>query len=467
MDTTTVPSPTGKRGRNSSVILTDRLCEKRVAKRTKLYDRKCPGLYVSITTAGVATFSFKFTDRQTGKQRTGWLGVYNPETFSVEDARSRVYGFKGLGTEALAETFRDQMAAKGRRGKTVAEIIEERIEWMKTLVKKSDGEMRPRLEAWENTASHLRRFLGARLGKTLARDVTKHDIATLSNDIVAGKFGKPSVSNARHMRKAASGLFNWAAEAGREYVTASPCINLPRLDPEHPRTRVLSEDEIRIFWHGLDRDDLPWDRRTRLALKFELVTMLRSRELLGAHRCELADLNGDNPRFEVPLKRVKKRRVIQQPLSDLAVKIIKEALASADQQLVFESPMYKGQPIHRKAMADALRGTKHEKNEDKSKTPGLCELLGLKPFTPHDLRRTAATLAGDLGFDDAWIAKCLDHAASKKSEQIVPTVTGKVYNHSKRMKEKRAVLDGVAAELRRIIENVPTQAVEQAQQLVA
>jgi hypothetical protein len=65
--------------------------------------------------------------------------------------------------------------------------------------------------------------------------------------------------------------------------------------------------------------------------------------------------------------------------------------------------------------------------------------------------KPAATLAGDLGFDDAWIAKCLDHAASKKSEQAVPTVTGKVYNHSKRMKEKRAVLDGVAADLRRII----------------
>ena len=46
---------------------------------------------------------------------------------------------------------------------------------------------------------------------------------------------------------------------------------------------------------------------------------------------------------------------------------------------------------------------------------------------------------------------CLDHAASKKQEQIVPSVTGKVYNHSKRMKEKRAVLDSVAAELRRII----------------
>ncbi|WP_247808476.1 MULTISPECIES: Arm DNA-binding domain-containing protein [unclassified Bradyrhizobium] len=254
MDSSIAPSSAGKRGRNSSVILTDRLCEKRVAKRTKLYDRKCPGLYVSITTAGVATFSYKFTDRQTGKQRIGWLGVYNPETFTVEDARSRVYGLKGLGTEAITETFRDQKATKARRGNTVAEIIEERIEWMKTPVRKPDGEMRPRLEAWENTASHLRRFLGARLGKTLAGDVTKHDIATLSNDIVAGKFGKPSVSNARHMRKAASGLFNWAAEAGRDYVTASPCINLPKLDPEHPRTRVLSEEEIRVFWHGLDRE---------------------------------------------------------------------------------------------------------------------------------------------------------------------------------------------------------------------
>ena len=59
----------------------------------------------------------------------------------------------------------------------------------------------------------------------------------------------------------------------------------------------------------------------------------------------------------------------------------------------------------------------------------------LQLFTPHDLRRTAATLAGDLGFDDAWIAKCLDHAASRKQEQIVPSVTGKVYNHSKRVKE--------------------------------
>ncbi len=335
---------------------------------------------------------------------------------------------------------------QAKRGKTVDEIIDERIEWMKVPVKKPDGEMRPRLESWENTASHLNRFVRPRLGKKLPSEVTKHDIATLSNDIVAGKFGVPSVSNARHMRKAVSGLFSWAAEAGRDYVTASPCVNLPKLDPEHPRTRVLSEAEIKIFWYGLDRNDLPWDRKTRLALKFELVTMLRSAELLGAQRSELFDLDGDNPRFDVPLKRVKKRRVIQQPLSGLAVQIIREALEDGKEH-VFASPIG-DQPMNRKVMATALRGTKVK---GKVKTPGICALLGLRPFMPHDLRRTAAFLAGDLCFDDAWIAKCLDHAASKKQEQVVPSVTGKVYNHSKRMKEKRSVLDGVAAELRRII----------------
>src|SRR6516165_8601060 len=300
-DATTITTAATKRARKGSVILTDRMCEKRVTERVKIYDRKCPGLYVSITTAGVATFSFKFTDPATGKQRTAWLGIYNPETFTVEDARSKVYGLKGKGGAALAQTFREK-ARKAKHGKAVDEIIEERIAWMKGLVRKPDGEMRPRIESWENVASHLRRFVGPRLGKKLATEVTKHDIAQLSNDIVAGKLGIPSIANARHMRRAASGLFNWAAEAGRDYVTASPCVNLPRLDPEHPRTRVLTEDEIRAFWHGLDRDDLPWDRKTRLALKFELVTMLRSNDCLGPHRGGCCDLAGEIRRFGVPLR---------------------------------------------------------------------------------------------------------------------------------------------------------------------
>jgi integrase len=442
--TTILTATETKRMRNAAVILTDRLCEKRVSKRIKIYDRKCRGLYASIIPAGVATFAFKFTDPAVGKQRTITLGVYNPETFRVEDARSKVYALKGKDPATLVAQMQQNRVGKGKHGKTVAEIIELRVDWMQQPEQKKDGEMRPRIESWQNVASHLRRFVKPGLGKMIASDVTRHDIAALSNDILDGKYGVASVSNARHMRRAVSGLYSWAAEAGRDFVpeTCRPCFNLPKLPVEHARERVLNAAEIRKFWHGLDRDDLPYDRNTRLALKFALVSMLRSAELLGARRDELFDLDGEHPRFDVPAKRVKKRRVIQQPLSDLAVEIINEALEDGKQH-IFSSPVG-DQPLHRQAMATALRG-----RPDKD-APGLCELLGLKPFTPHDLRRTSATLAGELGFSDAAIAKCLDHAVTKDDGEKVNRVTG-IYNQSKRMNQKRAVLDGIAAELRRII----------------
>jgi integrase len=436
---------TTTRMRNAAVILTDRMCEKRVSKRVKIYDRKCRGLYVSIIPAGVATFAFKFTDPGASKQRTITFGVYNPETFRVEDARSKVYALKGKGPATLVAEMHQNRVGKGKHGKTVAEIIELRIDWMQQPEEKKDGEMRPRIESWQNVASHLRRFVKPSLGKMIASDVTRHDIAALSNDILDGKYGVASVSNARHMRRAASGLYSWAAEARRDFVpeTCRPCFNLPKLPVEHARERVLNAEEIRKFWHGLDRDDLPYDRKTRLALKFALVSMLRSTELLGARRDELFDLADPTARrFDVAAKRVKKRRVIQQPLSELAFEIINEAMEDG-RQYVFSSPVG-DQPLHRQAMATALRG-----RPDKD-APGLCELLGLKPFTPHDLRRTSATLAGELGFSDAAIAKCLDHAVTKDDGEKVNRVTG-IYNQSKRMNQKRAVLDGIAAELRRIV----------------
>ena len=389
MDTTTTTEPAGKRARNSSVILTDRMCEKRVAKRVKIYDRKCPGLYVSITTAGVATFSFKFTDPATGKQRTGWLGVYNPETFAVEDARSKVYGLRGTGAAALAETFRDQKVQQAKRGKTVDEIIEERIEWMKTPVKQAGrrnaaparklGEHRQPSAAFRQPSAWQEARRAKSPSTTLRRFRTTSSQASSAC---------PRSAMRGTCASAVSGLFNWAAEAGRDYVTASPCVNLPKLDPEHPRTRVLSEEEIRIFWHGLDRDDLPWDRKTRLALKFELVTMLRSGELLAAHRDELFDLDGDNPRFDVPLKRVKKRRVIQQPLSDLAVEIIREALED-DKELRFR------QPAWRSADEPEGHGNRPARHEAQGQGEDARHLRAARPEAVHAAR--SAPDGGDPG----------------------------------------------------------------------
>jgi len=287
----TINEPAAKRERKGT-LLTDHLCRTRVAKRVKYYDRRCRGLYVSITPAGIATFSCNFTNAA-GRPTSSKIGIHHPETFKVANARAKVSALKAKGGAAINEILAEQRSEANRCGVTVDQVIAARVEWMKTLVKKDDHEMRPRVESWQNVKRHLERFISPRLGRKIASEVTNSDIVTLSNDIASGRYivngkvAKKSTANARHMRRAASAMFKWAALAGNDFVKESPCINLPPLEKEPPRSRVLTADEIRILWHGLDRNDLPWDRTTRLAIKFALVTMLRSWEMLGIHRDEL------------------------------------------------------------------------------------------------------------------------------------------------------------------------------------
>jgi integrase len=211
-----------------------------------------------------------------------------------------------------------------------------------------------------------------------------------------------------------------------------------------------------------------WDRKTCLAIKFALVTMLRSTELLLAHRDEIDFKEGC---INIPAHRVKKRRVINQPLSDLALEIIDESLGNYDYLFVGR---FGDKPLARNAMANALAGTWRIKDGKKVvRSVGICAMLGLEPFTPHDLRRTAATLCGSrpLEFTDAEIAPCLDHQPTKDANgKPYPAVTGKHYNQAqlKNMKQKRAVLFPWALELRRIIgEPVEAESVDLEQRLAA
>jgi hypothetical protein len=138
-DITKEPAREAGRMRNSAVNLTDKLCESKVEKRTKKWDKKCRGFYVSITPAGVATFSLKITNSQTHKQPTFLLGVYNRETFTSEDARGMAYAMKAKGGAAAVESYRQQKVTAAKRGVTVDQVIAERVVWMKTLVQKRDG----------------------------------------------------------------------------------------------------------------------------------------------------------------------------------------------------------------------------------------------------------------------------------------------------------------------------------------
>jgi integrase len=456
--------PAARRERKN---LTKALCEARVTRQTKTYDRSVGGLYVSVSPKG-AVFNLKYTCPVTHERRSISIGTYHAELFNVGHARTEAMLLKakiGRG-EDVAQTARQAKARQAKQALTVGELIDRRIAWISEEIEvrrhTEDGvviKKKPRMKDHANMASHLNRFIRPRLGPMIACEVTNEDIATLQNDIIDGtliiKKGKTSkkgsISSARHMRKAVSGLFSWAAEAGRKYVSASPCVNLPPLPEEEPRKRKLSPAEIRVLWHGLDRPDIPVDRKICLALKFALVSMLRSWEMLPIHRDEFGrdGLNSALPLVVIPEERVKAGREIRQPLSDLAVEIAKEAMGNYPYLF---AGRWDTEPVGRKAMAAALRGRKEKvKGKMVVKSIGLCELLGLKPFTPHDLRRTAASLMGQLKVPRSIISLCLDHTIKSDEHGEVSAITGKHYDQDPRIEEKREALQKLADEIRRIV----------------
>ena len=78
----------------------------------------------------------------------------------------------------------------------------------------------------------------------------------------------------------------------------------------------------------------------------------------------------------------------------------------------------------------------------------------MKHFTPHDLRRTAATLARNMGVEE-WKGLQVPRMPSSRASRQVPQITG-VYVHSKFVGEEGPVLNAVrGAALRDIIGTGP------------
>jgi integrase len=427
-----------------------------VKKRTKIYDSKCPGFYVSIlppkggAASGRATFSLKYWNTKLGKREYIEIGVYDPKGWTVELARAKALDLNGRAQ--LGHNIKDEVRIKKTiSGTTVNEMIDDFIAEIGALEKKADGEMRPTLESWQNVAGFLNREVRPAIGFMGPADVTNNEIAQIQQHIA-----KRSVSGARQTRSAMKRLFAFGAEAGRPYgLTTSPVHNLPKIKKEHPRRITLNEKEIRTLWWGLDHPDLPCTRSVVLGIRFELVSMLRSKEFLGARQTFIAGRDTPTPVLRVPMKFVKKRRVIEQPLNSLAVEIINEAAALHNNDVIFSPRALDPDAVlNRNALQSALRGKR-----GKRPRVGICQFLGMKDFTPHDLRRTAASLCGDIGIQDSEIAKCLDHAkGAGENVAETPSVTGRVYVQSKRLNEKRAVLNALDAELRRIIGRNPAMA---------
>jgi integrase len=216
--------------------------------------------------------------------------------------------------------------------------------------------------------------------KTKAAEIRRRDVIAL---LQRKAYASPVAAN--RLLQAVRRVFNWAIE--QDLLETSPCLMVKRPSPERSRDRVLDSGEIHVVW-----ERLPNARRmsgaVRVVLRLILITAQRPGEVVGMRWNEL-DL--DKGWWEIPRERTKADRVHRVPLTSLAVAEVKTR--PKGDPWVF--PSINEQPLQVHALSHAVRHN--------------LEHFGIPHWTPHDLRRTAASHIAGLGVDRFTLARILNH----------------------------------------------------------
>jgi integrase len=289
-------------------------------------------------------------------------------------------------------------------------------------------------------------YLGVPWKDRPANELRRRDAVLLLDRITA----RGSLVMANRIRDLGHQVFTFGV--ARELIEVNPFVGVPNPGgDEESKDRFLTREEIKTFWSKVDGPESGISRRLALALKLVLVTAQRPGEVIKA-RFEHFDLA--KREWTIPpevIKTVKKAkrgkkkplnpRVHMVPLTDLAVELVEELRALAKERPSLlpaqRSKRNPGGHIEEKGLAHALR----EKIDEKAET-----LFGLPPFTPHDLRRTAATWMTSLGIPrHPDVAKLLNHAEDEDD------TTG-IYDRWEYWPQKQRALTAWETELRAIIE---------------
>lgn len=192
-------------------------------------------------------------------------------------------------------------------------------------------------------------------------------------------------------------FLRWCVSQG--YIEHSPLENMERRDVggrnPAPLSRVLSDAEIWVFWHGLNMWN--FSEQTRWALRLALLAARRPDEVVRAKREEFNLATG----YWHQGKRNKSRRDHTLPLSPLMRHCIEQLdLANVwGSPWLVPSPVDPAKPMSKGAITQALR--RMIRNQD----------FGLEPFTTRDLRRTARTILAKLGVPNEVSRRIMNHAS--------------------------------------------------------
>ena len=316
--------------------------------------------------------------KRSGKRRVHSIGLY-PDV-SIKQAR--------------AEAARIVAVERGDASAPVREAVELYM----------DSIIRPRYRRVNNAEVYARRLQG-RLGSLSVDAVRPVDISRVIAD-----YRREAPVAAMRMLGFARQFFAWCVAFG--YLERSPVADVRASAfgvEEEPRERILTDDEVRAFWHATD---LPH----RALLRFLLLTGLRIGEAQAA-QCGWLDVDDW---LHLPAAVMKNGKPHDAYIAPLARQQI-EANAAP---VLFRS-------VSPTAVQAAVRRWQ-DRHDIEAR------------WTPHDLRRTFASRCGDLGVAPHVIAKALAHT-------FTPSASLPTYLRSEWLDERRQAAEGLAAHVAAVV----------------
>lgn len=404
--------------------LTDRFCQSAKpieGKQTDYFDTVTKGLCLRVSPAGTRSWNLVYSKPGDGKRARMKIGRY-PE-ISLGKAREKARDTRatiGEGTDPVAEK-RAVVASQ-----TVADMVDNYVA-RHASTKRSGDEI----------ARRLRKNVSEVIGDVKLSELHRRDL-TRCIDAVKDRGAHVEANRIFEDMRA---MIRWAR--GRGDLDENLVEGMRRPTETVERDRYLTADEIKTMWATLADADMR--ESTRRIIRLCLVTGQRVGEVAGMDAVEL-DL--DRALWTIPAARSKNKQEHAVPLSAMALAIIRDQIAAvADlctrKGRAVPSFIFPG-PGGRAAVTGAAIA-KAVKREEVTKR-NVTTIMGVEPWTPHDLRRTAATHMEEIGVSPFIIGHVLNHVSATKA-----SITSRVYARYDYAKEKREALDLWAGRIEGII----------------
>jgi len=346
-----------------------------------LWDTVVPGFGVRTSSGGAKAYILKYRTRDESLVR--WLGIARVGDLTLDEARSEATKHRGdiaKGGDPAGEK------SAARKAITVGELCDLYLK---------DCETRPRPLRPNTIATHrsnIENHVKPAIGNRSAKAIKPEDIARLQNSIAAGKTAsrKPGRGGVASGGEGAAArciaVLGAVLEFGRRLkaLEVNPVGDVRKLPPKS-KDRFLSTDEIRRFGAAI-RDALADGESPSgiAAAKFLLLSGFRRNEALSLEP-GFVDVPGQCARL--PITKTGKQ---VRPLG-------KAALESLDSS-----------PSNEDWCFPAERGDGHFVGLPKT-LKNLFARAEITGASAHDLRRTFATVAVELGFSELVIAALLGH----------------------------------------------------------